>query len=216
MADVVHDIVVGSHHADVALTPHVLRAPVPAFPAVGVADLLREAAHLVEQQRGAAVRRMHHLALTMAVLLNEDGQRTVRVADACNLVGDDLRSLLPGDAHELALAAILRVALALRIPVDPLQRELDPVRRIGALFVGQTPGSRDRLEERLERLAVLLHLPWVRKLLGVLLIPMERPDPDDLAVPDIDVAGTCSEDATAQSKGLQDRLIRSRCFGCHP
>ena len=127
LADVVHDVVVRGHHADEALAPHMLGAPIPAFPAVGVADLLGEAAQLVEEQRGAAVRRMDHLALAVAVALHQDGQRAVCVADALDLVGDELCGLVPGDAHVLALAAVLRVALALRVPVDPLQGVLDPV-----------------------------------------------------------------------------------------
>ena len=208
LADVVHDVVVGGHHADEALAPDVLGAPVPAFPAVGVADLLGEAAQLVQEQRGAAVGSMHHLALAVAVALHQDGQRPVLFADALDLVGDEAGGLVPGDAHVLALAPVLRVAVsALGVPVHPLQGVLDAVGRVGPLLVGQAPGGRHRLVQRLEGLAVLLDLPGIERLGIVLLVPVQRPDPDHLAVFDIHGAGTGAEDAPAQAQGLDDRLV---------
>ena len=150
LGDVLHHVVGGGHHADEALAPHVLGAPVPAFPAVRVPDLLGEAAHLVEEQGGAAVGSVDHLALAVAVALHQDGQRSVFLVHALDLGGDEVGRLVPGDPHELALAPVLGVALAVGIPVHPLEGVLDPVGRVGPLLVGQAPGSRDRLPERLE------------------------------------------------------------------
>jgi hypothetical protein len=73
------------------------------------------------------MRRVDELALTMPVALHQDGQRPVGVADALDLVGHQLRRLVPRNAHVLALAPVLRVPLAFGIPVDPPEGVLDPV-----------------------------------------------------------------------------------------
>ena len=210
LADVLHDVVGRAHHPDEALAPDVLGPPVPALPAVRVADLLGEAAHLVEEQRGAAVRGVDHLALAVAVGLHEDGQGAVLLVDPADLGGDQVGRLVPADAHELALAAVLRVPLAVGVPVDPLERVLDPVGRVGPLLVGEAPRRRDGLHQRLERLAVLLDLPGVEGLGVVLRVPVQRPDPDDLAVLDVHGARAGAEDAAAQAERLEDGLLRAR------
>ena len=127
LGDVVHDVVGRVHHAHQTLAPDVPGAPVPALPAVRVTHLLGKAAHLVEEQGGATMRGMDELAFTVAVALHQDGQRTVVLVHALDLGRDEVGGLVPGDAHVLALAPILRVALPVGVPVDPLEGVLDPV-----------------------------------------------------------------------------------------
>ncbi len=214
--DVVHDVVGRVHHADQPFAPDVPGAPVPAFPAVRVAHLLGETAHLVEEQGGAAVRGMDELAFPVAVALYQDGEGAVLLVDAPDLAGDEVGGFVPGDAHVLALAPVLRIASpgaggigsALRVPVHALERVLHPVGRVGTLLVRQAPRRRRRLEERLQGLAVLLDLPGF-ELGGVVLgVPVQRPDADDAAVLDVHRTGHCTVDTPAQTERLEDRLLR--------
>ncbi len=192
---------------DQTLAPDVPGTPVPALPAVRVAHLLGEAAHLVEEQGGAAVRRVDELALAVTVALHQDGQRPVLLVDPLDLGGDKIGGLVPGDAHVLALATVLRIALALWIPVHPLEGVLDPVGRVGPLLVGEAPGGGSRLHQRLESLAVLLYLPRIEGRRVVLLVEVERPDAHDLAVLHIDGAGHGAVDSPAQTQGFENRLV---------
>ena len=128
--------------ADVAFAhrvaaPDVLGAPVPPFPAVGVARLEREAAQDGHEAHLAAVRGMDGLRLAVAVTLAEHGVVAVLLLDAAQLLRDDVGGLVPRDALELALAAVARVALAIRVPVHALQGIQDAVVGIGALLVGE-------------------------------------------------------------------------------
>jgi hypothetical protein len=166
--------------------------------------LLGESAHLVQKQRGAAVRGVDELAFAVAVTLDEDRQRPVLPVDAPDLGGDEVRGLVPGDARVLALSAVLGIPLAVRVPVHPLEGVHDPVRRIGPLLVREAPGGGRRLHERLERLAVLLHLPRVEARGIVLGVEVERPDSDDLAVLDIHGARHRPIDASAQAERFEN------------
>ena len=82
LGDVFDEVGGRGHHALEALAPDVLGAPVPALPAVRVADLLGEAAHHVEQAGLMAVGRVDGLVLAVAVTLGQDGERTVVLVDA--------------------------------------------------------------------------------------------------------------------------------------
>ena len=103
LGDVFDEVGRRRHHALEALAPDVLGAPVPAFPAVRVADLLGEAAHHVEQAGLVAVGGMDGLALAVAVALGQDGERAVFLVDAPDLGGDDVGRLVPGDPRYLLL-----------------------------------------------------------------------------------------------------------------
>ena len=154
LGDVLDEVGGRRHHALEALAPHVLGAPVPALPAIRVADLLGEAAHHVEQAGLMAVGSMDGLVLAVAVALRKDGQRAVFLVDPLDLAGDDVGGFVPGEPHVLALATVLRVALAVGIPVHALHGELDPVGREGALLVGQRERGRQRFGQRAQSLAV--------------------------------------------------------------
>ena len=73
-----------------------------------------------------------------------------------DLVGDDGDRLVPGDAHVAGLAAVLRIALAVRIEVDALHRIEQPVGRIddrlGVLAVRRERGLARRRELQAPRL----------------------------------------------------------------
>ena len=105
--------------ADRLAAPEVLAAPPPAFPAVGLTDLEGVAAPQRQQLAAGAVAGLHHLVLAVLVALVEKGRRAVLLFDAVHLADDGVERLVPGDAHVLALAAVLRVALAVRDPSRP-------------------------------------------------------------------------------------------------
>ena len=119
------------------LTPHVLGTPIPTLPAVGLARLVRPiVAEDVHEARSAAVGGVHDFGFPVAVALNEDGGQAVFVDNAVYFSGDEIGRLVPGNTDELALAAVLGVALAPRIPIGALVRMEDPVLRVHALFIG--------------------------------------------------------------------------------
>ena len=184
-----------------------LGAPVPALPAVGVPHLLGEAAQLVQKQGGAAMGGMDELALPVPVSLHQDGQRAIGVRDPLHLVRHQSGRLVPGDAYVFALAPVLGIALPVRVPVHPFERVLDPVGGIHPFLIGKAPRRRNGLEQRLEGLAVLGHLPGVEGGGVVFGVEVEGPYPDHLAVLDVDGAGNGAVDATAEAQGLEDRPL---------
>ena len=168
--------------ADGLAAPEVLAAPPPAFPAVRLAHLQREAAPLAEQLAAGAVAGLHDLVLAVLVALVEQGGRAVLLLDAVHLAGDDVERLVPGDALELAHAAVLRVALAVGVEVDAHHRVADAGRGVHALLVGEAVRGDERLHAGLERAAPDFHLPGVQVFLLVLPVVVHRADADDLAV----------------------------------
>lgn len=135
LADILVQVALVHLHAHGLHAPDMLAAPVPSFPAVGLARLQRVTAHEVEHHGLAAMGCMDDLRLAMAVGLAEDGKRAILVVNALDLVRDDLRCLIPADADVLRFAAVLRVALAMRIPVHAAHRVKDTVLGVDALFV---------------------------------------------------------------------------------
>ena len=120
-------------------------------------------------------------------------------------IGDDGRGLVPGNSLVLALAAVLRVPLAVGVPVDPLQRILDPVGRKGPFLISQGEGAGQRFHQRFQGLAVPLYLPGVELLSVIFPVVVERPDPDCFAVFDIDGAFAAAAEQAAQRQGLDHR-----------
>ena len=167
------------HQSERLAAPEVLGPPVPALPAVRVAHLQRAAAQELQELDLAAVRPVHHLGLAVSVGLGEHGRRSVGVDDPLQLTDDDVQRLVPGDPDVAALAAVLRVALSVGVPVDPLQRIRDPVRRVDALLVAQAERIDGRLERDLEGLAAGLDLPGAELLRPVLPVIGQRTDADD-------------------------------------
>ena len=176
LGDVLDDVVLLVLLAQRVHAPDVLGAPVPAFPAVGLARLQGEAPAQVKKLRDAAVRGMDDLRLAVAVDLAQDGLGTVLVMHALDLARGDFRRLVPADAHVPAGAARLGMAFAVGIPVHAAHRVGDAVLGVHALLVAKRQGRHERLEARLERGAARLYLPGVQLLGRVVFVKMERAD----------------------------------------
>ena len=206
LGDVLDDVVLQRVLPERVHAPDVLGAPVPAFPAVGLARLQRVGADEVEHAALAAVRRMDELRLAMAVELAQDGGRAVRVMHALDLFRDEVARLVPRDAHIAAGAARLRMALAVRVPVLAAHRVGDAVLGVHALLVGERQRRDQRLEAGLERLSARLDLPGVHLLGGVVLVEVQRADAQDLVLLLVDVhrAGVAAQAEAVEAQALDD------------
>ena len=120
------------------------------------------------------MRAVDRTSLAMAVALAENGVAAVGFVDALDLRRDDVGGLVPADTLELGLAAVLRVALAVGIPVHALEREGDAVGRIGAGLVD--------LHARLEGVVLRVDRPVVQILFGVMLVVVHRTHTNNFAV----------------------------------
>ncbi len=199
----------GRHHLPHRLAaPHVLGPPVLALPAVQVAHLDGVAAEKGEKPVGAAVTGAEMLGLAVHVRLGEHGFGTVRRAHSLQLGSHQLRRLVPRDAHVAALAPVLRVPFAVRIPIDPLERIADSILRIDALLVGEPDRPHRRPHRRLERLALRLELPGVEVLRVVAHVVVKGPDPRDPAVLHVDERGRTGVAPTDEAGASDDLLIR--------
>ena len=78
------------------------------------------------------------------------------------------------------------MALAIRVPVDALERERDAVRRVGAGLVNERERRVQRLHARLERMALRVDRPVVQVLLRVVLVEVDRTHTHDPAVHGVD------------------------------
>ncbi len=229
LGDVVHDVVGRQAQSVLAVAPHVLGAPVPTFPTVGVPHHLGEAAGQGQEVHHDAVDAVHRLGLSVSVAVSAYGKRPVLRVHPPDLVGDDRSRLVPADAHELALAPILGIAPAgtggarspFGIPVDSLQRILDAVGRVDPLLVGQMERGEQALEGSLIDDAVLLQRVLAEFLFGVALLVVVRPYAHDLAVFDVDAGDLTTLGKRALTERLQNRLV---CYagrgdflapGCH-
>jgi hypothetical protein len=96
-----------------------------------------ETAQVLQQHAGVAVGRIQGLALPVSVTLQEDGIDAVGLVHPPDFAGDELAGLFPGDALVFTFAPVVGIAVAVGIPVHPLEGVLDPVRGVDAFFVGQ-------------------------------------------------------------------------------
>ena len=190
--------------------PHVLGAPVPAFPAVGLAGLQGEAAQQVQKMRVAAVAGMHDLRLPMAVALQEHRRGPVFVDAPPDLVGADLRGLVPADALVSADPARFGMALPVGVPVDALERVRHAVLGVHALLVADRQGRQRGLEAARERVAAHGELPGIDLVLGVLVVQAQRPDARDAPVLHVHRGRVASGAEPAPAGRLVDGLVRCR------
>ena len=221
LGDIVHDVIRGQAKAVLPVSPHVLGAPVPAFPAVGVAHGLGVAAHQLEEVHHHPMDSVNGLGLAVPVTVRENAERAVLRVDALELVGDERRCLVPTDADKLALAAVLRIALAVGVPVDAFERVLDAVRGVDPLLVREMERRQKAFQWRLVGDAVLLQLVLPQLLLGVPLLVMVGAYPDDLSVLDVNTCNLAPLGERALPEGLEYRLICDpwsavRSVGGHP
>ena len=127
LGDILDDVVGNGLHADGIHTPDMLGTPIPALPGVWLTSLLQKAARESQQVGLATMCSMDGLGLTVTIGLRVDGERTALVLDPLDLGRDDVAGLIPGDALVLGDAAVLRIALAVGIPVDALQGVRDAI-----------------------------------------------------------------------------------------
>ena len=141
----------------VALTPHVGRAPVPAFPAVGVVLAVGEAHQVHEAEVGAvAVADVApHVVRTGGA---EDGARAAFPLDPLDLGRHDVEGLVPGDGLVARGAPVPGVTAAGSrgaegaggVEVDALERGEDPLGRVDQGAVGDSVGRVGGLAGRAE------------------------------------------------------------------
>lgn len=74
-----------------------------------------------------AVRRMDDLAFAVTVALKQNRNFPVFLLNTQQFVGDDGGNFVPRGVAELALAAVLRIALSVGVPIDADQRIFDAV-----------------------------------------------------------------------------------------
>ena len=128
----------------------------------------------------------------------------ILVVNALDLLGHDVGGLVPADADVAARAAVLRVTLAMRIPVDALHRIRDAVLGIYALFIAKRKRRNERFEAGLEGLAASLDLPRVQLFGRLMLVEVKRTDADDLILLLVDVDGACV--------GAQAEAVKAQAF----
>ena len=126
---------------------------------------------------------VHRFAFPMAIGLAENRVGTILIVNALHFRSDELARLVPADADVLARAAILRVPLAFRVPVDSLHRKRDAVLGIRAALVHKRERRRRGLHARLKRLAApSLKNPVVQLFFGVIVFEAHGANADELAV----------------------------------
>src|SRR3954464_6256952 len=141
------------------------RAPIPAFPAVGIVVDLRVADRIAETEQSREI--IADIAPGM-VRTVRDRHHTgpVRRLESLDLAGDEVERLLPGDAHITRFAAVLRVALALRIEIDALHWIQQPIGRIDDRLRILTRGSKRRRPRRRKLESARLNRPRRRILVA--------------------------------------------------
>src|SRR5262249_40811090 len=102
------------------------RAPVPAFPAVGVVMDLRVADRVAEteQRRKVVAATAHRMVRSMRY---RHRARAVGPLQSLDLGGNEVERLIPRNTHIAGLAAVLRLALAGGIEVDPFHGIEKPI-----------------------------------------------------------------------------------------
>ena len=161
LGDVFDDVVGDGLHADGIHAPDMLCTPVPAFPAIWLTSLLQKATRKRQEIGLAAMGRMHGLGLAVTIGLCVDGERSALVLNPLDLGRDDVTGIVPGDALVLGDTTVLRIALAVRIPVDALQGIRDAVLRVGTHLVCGSQRRRTACHTWLQHMPVLLDLPVV-------------------------------------------------------
>ena len=99
--------------------------------------------------------------------------------------GHQVERLVPADALVAGGAAVLRVALAVRVEVHPLHRVEQPVGRVDE----RLPGERVRVDRGLARRGEAVAARLDRPRLGVVLVELDGRDAQDAPVPHVDEDG---------------------------
>ena len=170
------------HFAYRFAAPDMFCAPVPAFPGIHISHLLGITAGQGEHTVRTSVRRSNILSFPMHIGFTEDRFRCIGLIDPLDLIGTDLRSFFPGDPFITADPACLRMTFSFRIPVDPLHRIQDAVRRIDPGFIAKAHVGNVNTFRRVKGFAPCFHMPGITVRIGIFLVIGIGIDPDDLSV----------------------------------
>ena len=112
-----------------APAPVVKRAPIPAFPTVGIVVHFGGPDGVHKTQLGAQV--VANIApVVMRAIARRDRPGAVIALHPLDLGRNNIQRLIPADAFVSRDATILDIAFPVGIKVDPLHRVLQPVRRV--------------------------------------------------------------------------------------
>ena len=201
LGDILDDVVGNGLHADGIHAPDMLGTPIPALPGVWLTSLLQKAARERQQVGLATMRRVNGLGLSMAIGLRVDGERAAFVLNPLDL-GNDVASLIPGDALVLGNATVLRIALTVGIPIDALQGVRNAILGVGAHLVCSGQRWRAACHARLQHMPISFDLPIVQVFGFVELVIVQRPDASDSSVLHIDLSDVCTHSKPAESDAL--------------
>ena len=178
----IFDRAVGLRLADAQrVAPVMHRAPVPAFPAVGIMVDLGVTAGVAEaEQRGEVITDI--APGVMGTVRHRHDAGTVGALEPLDLARDEVERLRPRNAHVARFAAVLGIALAVRVEVDALHRIEQAIGRINdRLRVLPMRGKRG-LARRRELQSARFDGPWQWIIRG----EVDRRHADDPAVLDVD------------------------------
>ena len=202
LCDVLDDIVGDGLHANGIHAPNMLCAPVPTFPGIRLTGLLQEAARERQEVGLATMGRMHGLGLSMTIGLRVDGKRSALVLNPLDLGRDDVTGIVPGDALVLGDTTVLRIALAIRIPIDALQWIRNAVLRIGPHLIRRGKRRRTARHARFEHVTILLDLPVIQILGFIELVVVQRPDASHTSIFHIDFSDVRTHSKATKADAL--------------
>ena len=145
---------------------------------------------------------MHGLGLAMTIGLRVDGKRSALVLNPLDLGRDDVTGIVPGDALVLGDATVLRIALAVGIPIDTLQGVRNAILRVGTHLVCSGQRRRAACHARFEHVTVLLDLPVIQVLGFVELVVVQRPDTSHTPIFHVDFSDVRAHSKPAESNAL--------------
>ena len=191
-------------------------APVPSLPAVRVGHDLGKAYGIEKPEHGAEV--IADVApVVMRAVADGDGARAAVATDALDFVRNDVEGFVPTDPLITRDAAVLRVARAVGIEIDPLHRIQQPVLAVDQRFGSEPVGGERGLVGWPEGPAARGDRPAP----GVFVGELDWRDAQDLSVFNVDVDGTAigvvriTGDAVALVLAVlpADRLRQADRFG---
>ncbi len=144
------------------VAPDMLGAPVPSFPAIRITDLLGVTTEELHQVGGTAMSGINYFALPVPFCLETDAFRAIFFDNPLDFTDHHIQSLIPGDSHILAIAAVLGVPFSFGIPVHPLEGIENAVGRMNPFLVGDAMRRNRGLERRHEGLAARFILPRIK------------------------------------------------------
>ena len=155
-------------------------APVPAFPTIRIRGDPGEADQVGEARQRAEV--VAHVApLVVGRHRESDGTGTVNALLPVDLLGDDVQRFVPADTYIAGLAAVLGIALAVGVEVDPFHRVKDALVGVDQRLERQRVGRDQAASWRAEAASTCLDHPAWR--IGI--VQLDRCHADDTTILDV-------------------------------